>query len=55
MPAVSLPAEPASERKHWVWAVIRIGSAPSSRIWPATRLVSVTSEVGISHQPLVVW
>ena len=26
----------------------------SSRIWPATRLVSVTSEVGISHQPLVV-
>ena len=26
MPAVSLPAEPASERKHWVWAVMRIGS-----------------------------
>ena len=55
MPAVSLPAEPASERKHWVCAVIRIGSSASSRIWPATRLVSVTSEVGISHQPLVVW
>ena len=35
-------------------AVIRIGSWLSSRISPATVLVSVTSEVGISHQPLVV-
>ena len=42
------------ERKQWVCAVSRIGSAASSRISPATELVSVTSDVGISHQPLVV-
>jgi hypothetical protein len=54
MPAVSLPALPASERKQSVWAVRRMGSTLSSRISPATVFVSVTSEVGISHQPFVV-
>ena len=48
------PAAPASERKHGVHAVKRSGSAPSSRISPATRLVSGTSAVGISHSPSVV-
>src|SRR5690606_39660053 len=42
IPAVSLPALPASERKHWVCAVMRMGRAAPSRISPATVLVSVT-------------
>ena len=54
MPRVSLPAAPASERKQGVQAVKRSGSASSSRISPATRLVSGTSAVGISQWPLVV-
>ncbi len=55
MPVVSLPAEPASERKQWVCAVIRTGNCAPSMISPAAKLVMVTSEVGISHQPFVVW
>jgi hypothetical protein len=51
MPRVSLPAAPASERKHGVSAVKRQGNAVSSMISSDARLVSGTSEVGISHRP----
>ena len=53
MPRVSLPAAPASERKHSVHAVKRKGNTVSSRISPATKLVSGTSAVGISQNPPV--
>jgi hypothetical protein len=47
MPRVSLPADPASERKHGVCATIFSGSVSASRIWSRTRLVTGTSAVGI--------
>ncbi len=40
MPRVSLPAAPASARKHGVQAVSRMGSSASSRIDSRTRFVS---------------
>ena len=51
---MSLPAEPASERKHKVCAVSLIGKSDSGRFSPETVFVRVTSDVGINHQPLVV-
>ena len=48
------PADPASDRKHGVNAVIRRGSAASARIWPCTALVRLTSAVGIIQRPSVV-
>ena len=55
MPLVSLPAAPASERKQGVQRGERAAAArSSSRISPATRLVSGTSAVGISQWPVVV-
>ena len=50
MPRVSLPAAPASARKHGVQAVSRIGSAASSTMDSRTRLVSGTSAVGMSQK-----
>ena len=50
MPRVSLPAAPASARKHGVSAVNRIGSSASSTIDSRTRLVSGTSAVGMSQK-----
>ncbi len=55
IPRVSRPADPASERKQSVSAAMRIGSAASGTISPATMLVSGTSAVGISQRPSVVW
>ena len=55
MPLVSLPAAPASERKHGVQAVKRSGRSFSSSSASFTRLVSGTSAVGISQKPLSVW
>ena len=52
MPRVSLPAAPASARKHGVPAVTRIGSFASSVISSRTRLVSGTSAVGMSQSAL---
>ena len=54
MPRVSLPADPASERKQGVKAVKRSGSSFSSSTMSFTRLVSETSAVGISQKPLSV-
>ena len=47
MPRVSRPALPASERKHGVCAVSLIGSSASATTVSRTKLVSVTSLVGI--------
>ena len=47
MPRVSRPALPASERKHGVAAVMRIGSCEASRICSRTMLVRETSAVGM--------
>jgi hypothetical protein len=54
MPAVSLPAEPASDLKHCVCAVILIGKLLSKVMALADVFVKVTSEVGINHHPFVV-
>ena len=51
MPRVSLPAAPASARKHSVPAVKRSGSFASSTMLSRTRLVIGTSAVGISQKP----
>ena len=50
MPRVSLPAAPASARKHGVQAVRRSGSLASSTMDSRTRLVSGTSAVGMSQR-----
>ena len=49
MPRVSRPALPASERKHGVCAVSRMGSCAASRICPRTVLVSGISLVAIRY------
>ena len=54
-PRVSRPAEPASDRKHGVSAVSRIGSSAAVRICSRTLLVRLTSDVEISQRPSVVW
>ena len=50
MPRVSLPAAPASARKHGVSAVTRRGSSSSAMMASRTRLVSETSAVGMSQK-----
>ena len=51
---MSLPADPASDRKHNVCAVSLIGRSASDKLRPETVFVNVTSDVGINHHPLVV-
>ena len=51
MPRVSLPAAPASDRKHGVCATYFMGKAAASMIWSRTRLVTGTSAVGIRKKP----
>ena len=53
MPRVSLPAAPASERKHGVCATNFSGSASAARICSRTRLVTGTSAVGIEVEALL--
>src|SRR5258708_6524406 len=53
MPRVSLPAAPASERKHGLHAANRSGSCVSSTVSSAARLARRTSPVGISQSALV--
>ena len=47
MPRVSLPAAPASERKHGEWQANFSGSFSSGTISSRTKLVTEYSEVGI--------
>jgi hypothetical protein len=49
MPRVSRPYDPASARKHGVWAVTASGNSAASMVSPANRLVSGTSAVGIRN------
>ena len=53
MPRVSLPYEPASERKHGVCATNFSGSVAASRIDSRTRFVTGTSAVGIRNSSLL--
>ena len=50
MPRVSLPYEPASERKHGEWHTNFIGSCSAGTIWSRTKLVTGTSAVGIRYR-----
>ena len=50
MPRVSRPAEPASRRKHGVYAISRTGRRSSSIVSSRYSDVSGTSAVGIAHR-----